>query len=85
MATTDQVVYDLALLTPMDTNALLRQIIFRQDLFMPRRENQLNAKKHAEEIIQATENYLVQVEALNVPVLSEALKNALESYKEEVL
>ena len=83
MATEDAIEYDLEKLATLNTEGLLIQLIAREDLNRPNREQQLDAKAFARKSVITAVEFVAELEALGIPALAEALKKATDEYAEE--
>lgn len=61
MTTISEIVYDVVLLTAADTNALLRQIIFRLDRAQPNGETQVTTAAAATEATNLMDTFVAQL------------------------
>jgi len=75
-----KITYDIEELGSMKTEELLIQIIARQDLRMPKREHQLNAKLLHNEAVARANEFLAEIESVGIPDLSETVRSVIAKY-----
>jgi len=76
----DLIEYDPAVLLSMTQKELGVQLIARMDLRQPNRKEKLDAHHAFEAMHTRAVQYLAEVEALGISVLSEDLKEIVERY-----
>lgn len=80
MPTHEVISYDVDELNAMTVKQLAIQVIARQDLFMPKRENEVRASEIYERLSAKASACLVDVEELGIPKITEALAVIVAEY-----
>lgn len=75
------IVYDVDDLLDMTVKQLAVQIIARQDLFFPTRQEHVSASELRDELLAEANGFLASVESLGIPSLTDALAAAITAYE----
>lgn len=73
--------YESDVLETFTTNALLIQIIARQDLRMPAREHDLDAARLKKKILARAKSFLAEASQLGFEPLTNAIDQVIEEYE----
>lgn len=75
----DMIEYDLDSILQMETDALLRQLIFRHELFFPKRKGELDSGKFKAEVAATVSDFVETLSPL-VPELAAQVDSKLQEW-----
>lgn len=75
------ITYDVDELKSMETDALLIQIIAREDLKRPNRQYELRAAELHDKLVAEAKVYVAEMETFGIPKLTEAMQAVIAAYE----
>lgn len=85
LSTHENIEYDADQLQAMTAKELQLQSIYRQDLFFPKREHQLQADAIQARALEAVNEFLDQLRHAGVPGVVAAVEQIVADYEAEVI